>query len=234
MWLPKPVLVLTLGAEKFFNIKCRSAGLHPDAAVIVATVRALKMHGRVGKDALGEENVDAVHEGCSNLVRHIENVKSFGVPVVVAINRFVTDTDAEIAMIQKVAEANGVKAVECTHWSDGGAGTEELAHEVVALVDGGHANFAPLYADEMPIWDKVKTIATRLYRADDIIADKKFAIKFKSARLGYGHFQYVLPRLSTASPPTPTSRVRPDNHVMAIRERFASQQALALCRGGLW
>ena len=169
-----------LGAEKFFNIKCRSAGLHPDAAVIVATVRALKMHGHVGKDALGDENVEAVHEGCSNLVRHIENVKSFGVPVVVAINRFVTDTDAEIAMIKKVAEANGVKAVECTHWSDGGAGTEELAHEVVGLVDGGHANFAPLYADEMPIWDKVKTIATRLYRADDVIADQKIRDQIQS------------------------------------------------------
>lgn len=108
-----------------------------------------------------------------------------------------------------MAEANGVKAVECTHWSDGGAGTEELAHEVVALVDGGHANFAPLYADEMPIWDKIKTIATRLYRADDIIADKKFAIKFKICKTrAMGIFQYVLPRANTASPPTPISRVR--------------------------
>ena len=208
-----------LGAEKFFNIKCRSAGLHPDAAVIVATVRALKMHGRVGKDALGEENVDAVHEGCSNLVRHIENVKSFGVPVVVAINRFVTDTDAEIAMIQKVAEANGVKAVECTHWSDGGAGTEELAHEVVALVDGGHANFAPLYTDEMPIWDKVKTIATRLYRADDIIADQKIRDQIQSLQdSGYGHFPVCIAKSQYSFSTDPNLKGAPDNHVMAIRE----------------
>ena len=144
-----------LGAEKFFNIKCRNAGLSPDAAVIVATVRALKMHGNVAKDDQSEENVAAAQEGCSNLVRHIENVKSFGVPVVVAINRFVTDTDAEIAMIKQIAESNGVKAVDCTHWSNGGAGTESLAREVVELVDRGHANFAPLYPDEMPLWDKV-------------------------------------------------------------------------------
>lgn len=136
-----------LGAEKFFNIKCRNAGLSPDAAVIVATVRALKMHGNVAKDDLSKENVAAVQEGCSNLVRHIENVKSFGVPVVVAINRFVTDTDAEIAMIKQIAESNGVKAVDCTHWSNGGAGTESLAREVVELVDRGHANFAPLYPE---------------------------------------------------------------------------------------
>ena len=208
-----------LGAEKFFNIKCRSAGLHPDAAVIVATVRALKMHGHVGKDALSDENVEAVHEGCSNLVRHIENVKSFGVPVVVAINRFVTDTDAEIAMIKKVAEANGVKAVECTHWSDGGAGTEELAHEVVGLVDGGHANFAPLYADEMPIWDKVKTIATRLYRADDVIADQKIRDQIQSLQdSGYGHFPVCIAKSQYSFSTDPNLKGAPNNHVMAIRE----------------
>ena len=208
-----------LGAEKFFNIKCRSAGLHPDAAVIVATVRALKMHGHVGKDALGDENIEAVYEGCSNLVRHIENVKSFGVPVVVAINRFVTDTDAEIAMIKKVAEANGVKAVECTHWSDGGAGTEELAHEVVGLVDGGHANFAPLYADEMPIWDKVKTIATRLYRADDVIADQKIRDQIQSLQdSGYGHFPVCIAKSQYSFSTDPNLKGAPNNHVMAIRE----------------
>jgi formate--tetrahydrofolate ligase len=208
-----------LGAEKFFNIKCRSAGLHPDAAVLVATVRALKMHGRVGKGALGDENVEAVHEGCSNLVRHIENVKSFGVPVVVAINRFVTDTDAEIAMIKKVAEANGVNAVECTHWSDGGAGTEELAHEVVALVDSGHANFAPLYADEMPIWDKVKTIATRLYRADDVIADQKIRDQIQNLQdAGYGHFPVCIAKSQYSFSTDPNLKGAPDNHVMAVRE----------------
>lgn len=208
-----------LGAEKFFNIKCRSAGLNPDAAVIVATVRALKMHGGVAKDELSIENVEAANEGCSNLVRHIENVKSFGVPVVVAINRFITDTDAEIAMIKKVADANGVKAIECTHWSDGGAGTEELAHEVVALVDGGHANFAPLYADEMPIWDKVRTIATRLYRADDIIADKKIRDQIQNLQdSGYGHFPVCIAKSQYSFSTDPNLKGAPDNHVMAIRE----------------
>ena len=208
-----------LGAEKFFNIKCRSAGLNPDAAVIVATVRALKMHGGVAKDELSIENVEAANEGCSNLVRHIENVKSFGVPVVVAINRFITDTDAEIAIIKKVAEVNGVKAIECTHWSDGGAGTEELAHEVVALVDGGHANFAPLYADEMPIWDKVRTIATRLYRADDIIADKKIRDQIQNLQdSGYGHFPVCIAKSQYSFSTDPNLKGAPDNHVMAIRE----------------
>ena len=208
-----------LGAEKFFNIKCRSAGLNPDAAVIVATVRALKMHGGVAKDELSIENVEAANEGCSNLVRHIENVKSFGVPVVVAINRFITDTDAEIAIIKKVAEANGVKAIECTHWSDGGAGTEELAHEVVALVDGGHANFAPLYADEMLIWDKVRTIATRLYRADDIIADKKIRDQIQNLQdSGYGHFPVCIAKSQYSFSTDPNLKGAPDNHVMAIRE----------------
>ena len=208
-----------LGAEKFFNIKCRSAGLNPDAAVIVATVRALKMHGGVAKDELSIENVEAANEGCNNLVRHIENVKSFGVPVVVAINRFITDTDAEIAMIKKVADANGVKAIECTHWSDGGSGTEELAHEVVALVDGGHANFAPLYADEMPIWDKVRTIATRLYRADDIIADKKIRDQIQNLQdSGYGHFPVCIAKSQYSFSTDPNLKGAPDNHVMAIRE----------------
>jgi formate--tetrahydrofolate ligase len=208
-----------LGAEKFFNIKCRTADLNPDAAVIVATVRALKMHGGVAKDELSIENIEAAYKGCSNLVRHIENVRSFGVPVVVAINRFITDTDAEIAIIKKVAEANGVKAIECTHWSDGGAGTEELAHEVVALVDGGHANFAPLYTDEMPIWDKVRTIATRLYRADDIIADKKIRDQIQNLQdSGYGHFPVCIAKSQYSFSTDPNLKGAPDNHVMAIRE----------------
>ena len=133
-----------LGAEKFFNIKCRSAGISPDVAVIVATIRALKMHGGVDKDDLSKENVTAVSQGGNNLARHIENVKSFGVPVVVAINRFVTDTDAEIQSVKDIAIANGVKAIDCTHWSDGGNGTIELAEEVVSLVSSGAASFAPI------------------------------------------------------------------------------------------
>jgi len=152
-------------------------------------------------------------------VRHIENVKSFGVPVVVAINRFTTDTDAEIAMIKQVTEANGVKAIECTHWSDGGAGSEALAHEVVALVDGGHANFAPLYADEMPIWDKIKTVATRLYRADDIIADQKIRDQINGFQeAGYGHFPVCIAKTQYSFSTDMNLKGAPNNHVVAIRE----------------
>ncbi len=208
-----------LGAEKFFDIKCRAAGLSPDAAVIVATTRALKMHGGVAKEDLNQEDLDALRDGCCNLVRHIENVKAFGVPVVVAINRFSLDTDAEIALIQQIAVANGVKAVECTHWSDGGAGTEQLAHEVVALVDSGHANFAPLYPDEMPIWDKIKTIATRLYRADDIIADQKIRDQIRNLQeSGYGHFPVCIAKTQYSFSTDPNRKGAPSNHVVAIRE----------------
>jgi len=208
-----------LGAEKFFDIKCRAAGLSPDAAVIVATTRALKMHGGVAKEDLNQEDLNALRDGCCNLVRHIENVKAFGVPVVVAINRFSLDTDAEIALIQEIAVANGVKAVECTHWSDGGAGTEQLAHEVVALVDSGHANFAPLYPDEMPIWDKIKTIATRLYRADDIIADQKIRDQIRNLQeSGYGHFPVCIAKTQYSFSTDPNRKGAPSNHVVAIRE----------------
>ena len=208
-----------LGAEKFFDIKCRSAGLSPDAAVIVATTRALKMHGGVAKEDLNQEDLSALRDGCCNLVRHIENVKAFGVPVIVAINRFTLDTDAEIALIQEIALANGVKAVECTHWSDGGAGTEQLAHEVVDLVNNGHANFAPLYADDMPIWDKIKTVATRLYRADDIIADQKIRDQIRDLQdNGYGHFPVCIAKTQYSFSTDPNRKGAPSNHVMAIRE----------------
>ena len=137
-----------LGAEKFFDIKCRKAGLKPAAAVIVATVRALKMHGGVGKADLGQENVEAVTAGCANLARHVANVKKFGVPPVVAINQFITDTDAELEAVRATAEGLGAKAVVCSHWSNGGAGTEDLARHVVELADSGQADFKPLYPDE--------------------------------------------------------------------------------------
>src|SRR4249920_3021957 len=157
-----------LGAEKFFDIKCRKAGLNPAAAVIVATVRALKMHGGVAKDDLKNENVAAVAKGCENLTRHLENLRKFGVPPVVAINRFITDTDKEIAEVMKAAESVGTKAFVCTHWGDGGKGIEALARQVVDIADGGEAKFKPLYPDDMPLWDKVKTIATEIYRASEI------------------------------------------------------------------
>src|SRR5210317_1622486 len=144
-----------LGAEKFFDIKCRSAGLSPDAAVIVATIRALKMHGGVALADLGNENVDAVAAGCSNLARHIRNVKSFGVPVVVAINRFSADTDAEVAKVSEAVEQYGVTAIDCTHWADGGAGTEDLANQVVKMTEANNSQFSPLYDSDMPIWEKM-------------------------------------------------------------------------------
>ncbi|MEE8187840.1 MAG: formate--tetrahydrofolate ligase, partial [Kiloniellales bacterium] len=162
-----------LGAEKFFNIKCRKAGLKPAAVVLVATVRALKMHGGVGKDDLGKENAAAVKAGCSNLAKHLENLKRFGVPAVVAINRFITDSDAEVAAVKETAEGFGAKAILCTHWADGGAGTEELAHHVVELADSGQADFKPLYEDSLPLWDKVEAVATKLYGATGITADGK-------------------------------------------------------------
>ena len=208
-----------LGAEKFFDIKCRAANLSPDVSVIVATTRALKMHGGVAKNDLDREDLDALRDGCCNLVRHIENVKSFGVPVVVGINRFTSDTDAEIAEIKEIAAANGVKAIECTHWADGGAGTEELAREVASLADSGSASFAPLYPDEMPIWDKIKTVATRLYRADDIIADQKIRDQIrKFEEDGYGHFPVCIAKTQYSFSTDPNLKGAPTDHVVAIRE----------------
>ena len=208
-----------LGAEKFFDIKCRSAGLSPDAAVIVATARALKMHGGVAREDLGAENVEALSNGCANLVRHIENVKAFGVPVIVAINRFVADTDAEIAAIMLAAEQAGVKAVESTHWSDGGAGAENLAQEVAALVDNSRSNFAPLYSLDVPIWEKIKTIATRVYRADDIIADSKIRDQIKAMESdGYGDLPICIAKTQYSFSTDPNLKGAPNNHVLPIRE----------------
>ena len=208
-----------LGAEKFFDIKCRSANLNPEVAVIVATTRALKMHGGVSKDNLDAEDLKALEKGCCNLVRHIENVKSYGVPVVVGINRFTSDTDAEIKVIKKIASTNGVKAIECTHWSDGGAGAEALAQEVATLADSGAASFAPLYADDMPIWDKIKTVATRLYRADDIIADQKIRDQIRILQQdGYGHFPVCIAKTQYSFSTDPNLKGAPTNHTLAIRE----------------
>ena len=203
-----------LGAEKFFDIKCRMSGLHPDASVLVATVRALRMHGDHSQNDIG-----LLESGCSNLVRHIENIKSFGVPVVVAINRFSDDTDAEIAIVKKIAAANGVTAIECTHWENGGAGAEVLASEVVEMADSGAASFAPIYPDEMPLWEKIKTVATRLYRADDIIADKKIRNQIRTFQEnGYGAFPVCIAKTQYSFSTDPNLKGAPTNHVVAIRE----------------
>lgn len=208
-----------LGAEKFFDIKCRSAGLKPDAAVIVATVRALKMHGGVGKDDLNKENVDAVRRGCSNLARHIRNVKSFGVPVVVAINRFVADTDAETAAVRETAAEYGTQAYDCTHWSDGGAGAEQLARQVVELADSGKSQFAPVYDDDVSLWDKIKTVATQIYGADDIIADKKVRNQINEYQQdGFGHFPICVAKTQYSFSTDPNLKGAPTGHVLPIRE----------------
>ncbi len=208
-----------LGAEKFFDIKCRSAGLKPDVAVIVATIRALKMHGGVSKDNLNSENVEAVRKGCSNLARHIRNVKSFGVPTVVAINRFVADTDAEVAAVRETAADYGTEAFECTHWSNGGAGTEQLAVHVADLADSGNSQFAPIYDDDMPLWDKIKTVATRIYGADDVIADKKVRSQISEYQEnGFGHFPICIAKTQYSFSTDPNLKGAPSGHVLPVRE----------------
>ena len=208
-----------LGAEKFFDIKCRKAGIAPSAVVIVATVRALKMHGGVAKDDLKAENAAAVAKGCENLKRHIENVNKFGVPAVVAVNKFVTDTDAEIAEVQKAAESMGTKAFLCTHWADGGKGTEDLAHHVVKVFDEGKANFKPLYPAEMKLRDKVKTIATEIYRAADIACDASVETQFKDFEAaGFGHFPVCMAKTQYSFSTDPNKRGAPTGHIVPIRE----------------
>ena len=168
-----------LGAEKFLDIKCRSAGLTPSCAVIVATVRALKMHGGVARSALGQEDVEAVKRGVANLARHVENLGKFGLPVVVAVNHFTSDTEAEFAAIRDAMAAQGVEAISCTHWADGGAGAEELAHAVVARIESGKAAYKPLYPLDLKLADKIRTIAQEIYRASDIAVPDAVARRLK-------------------------------------------------------
>jgi formate--tetrahydrofolate ligase len=221
-----------LGAEKFFDIKCRKAGLDPKAAVIVATVRAMKMHGGVAKADLGAENVEAVKKGCANLARHIANVKSFGVPVVVAINHFVNDTEAELQAVRDAVAENGAKAVVASHWANGSAGTEELAKEVVELVESGEANFKPLYEDSVPLWDKIKTIATKLYGASDIIADDKVRKQIADYQADYGKFPICMAKTQYSFSTDPNLKGAPSGHVVPIREVRLSAGAgflVAIC-----
>jgi len=207
-----------LGAEKFFDIKCRKAGLKPAAAVIVATVRALKMHGGVAKEDLGKENVAAVKKGGENLARHIENVKKFGVPAIVAINRFVADTDAELDAVRQLCAELGSEAIECNHWALGSEGTEKLAHAVVKLADGG-SNFKPLYPDDMSLWDKTRTIAQSLYGAQGIIADKAVRDRFAEfEKMGFGHYPICMAKTQYSFSTDPNLKGAPSNHVVPIRE----------------
>jgi formate--tetrahydrofolate ligase len=220
-----------LGAEKFFDIKCRKAGLSPAATVIVATVRALKMHGGVAKGDLGAENVEAVKAGCANLARHIENVKSFGVPVVVAINQFINDTDAELEAVRATAEGLGGKAIIASHWANGSAGTEELAKHVVELVDGGSADFSPLYPDDMPLWDKIETVATKLYGAEGITADDAVKQQIENLQADYGHYPICMAKtqysFSTRGPAFGRRRLHRGDH---RRDHDHARPAPGTCR----
>ena len=208
-----------LGAEKFFDIKCRKAGLSPAAAVVVATIRALKMHGGVARADLGREDVGAVKAGLDNLGRHLRNIGQFGVPAVVGINRFTADTDAEMATVIDYCTDFGVEAFVNTHWSDGGAGIEAMAAKVVELADGGGAQFRTLYDDDMPLWQKAREIARSLYGADDIIADKRVRDQF--ARFdadGFGDFPICMAKTQYSFSTDPELKGAPSNHVVPIRE----------------
>ena len=208
-----------LGAEKFMNIKCRKAGLSPSGVVVVATIRAMKMNGGVAKSDLGDENVEAVVQGCPNLGRHIENVKSFGVPVVVAINHFVTDTDAEVKAVQNYVSEMGSEAILCKHWEKGSEGIVDLAERVAAIADSELGNFAPLYNDEMSLFGKIETIAKRIYRADEVLADAKIRNQLKEwETAGYGNLPVCMAKTQYSFTTDPNLRGAPTGHAVPLRE----------------
>lgn len=222
-----------LGAEKFFDIKCRQAGLAPAAAVIVATVRALKMNGGIAKAELGYEDVEAVRRGSVNLIRHIENVRQFGVPVVVAINHFHSDSEAEIAVLREVAEAQGCEAHLCRHWAEGGAGAESLAHAVARIAAGGEAQFKPLYDNALPLIDKIETVAKRIYRAEGVSATPAVLAQLQRwEEAGYGHLPVCMAKTQYSFSADPTLLGAPTGHVLPVREVRLSAGAgfvVAIC-----
>ena len=208
-----------LGAEKFLNIKCRKAGLAPSAIVLVATVRAMKMNGGVAKNDLNNENVDAVKSGCPNLGRHIENLKSFGVPVVVAVNHFVKDTDAEVQAVQDYCAEMGTEAIVSKHWADGSAGSENLAKRVAEVADADEANFSPIYPDDMSLEDKIQNICKNIYRADEAVMDKKILDQLKDwEEQGYGHLPVCMAKTQYSFSTDPNLRGAPTGHVIPVRE----------------
>ena len=208
-----------LGAEKFLNIKCRKAGLAPSAIVLVATVRAMKMNGGVAKNDLNNENVDAVKSGCPNLGRHIENLKSFGVPVVVAVNNFVKDTDAEVQAVQDYCAEMGTEAIVSKHWADGSAGSESLAKRVAEIADSDTANFATTYPDDMSLEDKIQTICKNIYRADEAVIGQKIIAQLKEWEAqGYGHLPVCMAKTQYSFSTDPNLRGAPTGHVIPVRE----------------
>ena len=222
-----------LGAEKFFDIKCRKTGLKPDAVVIVSTVRALKMHGGVARDALRGENLGALESGFANLARHIGNLRQFGVPAVVSVNRFSNDTERELGRLRELCAGLGAEAVVADHWARGGEGAADLARAVVALAESGKSEFRFLYPDEMPLWDKVRTIAQRLYGASDIEADKSVRDRFAALQeQGFGHLPVCIAKTQYSFTTDPNVKGAPSGHVLTVRELRLSAGAefvVAVC-----
>ncbi len=208
-----------LGAEKFFDIKCRKAGLEPAVAVVVGTVRALKMHGGVARSDLSEENVDAVRLGVANIERHVLNTQQFGLPVVVALNRFVTDTDAEVEAVKESLLSHGVEAITCTHWSDGGAGAEDLAKKVVELADGDSAKFQPLYPDDIRLFEKIEVIARKIYHASGVSAPTRVKNQLADwESMGLGHLPICIAKTQYSFSTDPDAKGAPIGHELPIRE----------------
>ena len=221
------------GREKFIDIKCRKAGLKPDGVVLVATVRALKSHGGVPVKELQKENLEALDAGFVNLARHLDNVQQrFGLPCVVAINHFTSDTDAEVALLKRKVEEKGSKVIVCRHWAEGGKGAEELAREVVQMVDSGQSNFKFLYEERAPLWDKIKTIAAQLYGASDIAADIKVRQQLERLSKEYSHFPVCIAKTQYSFSNDPNLKGAPSGHVLSIREVRPSHGAefvVAVC-----
>ncbi|MEQ9415919.1 MAG: formate--tetrahydrofolate ligase [Salinisphaeraceae bacterium] len=208
-----------LGAEKFFDIKCRMTGLKPAASVIVATARALKMHGGRPLKEINDEDVDAVRQGCDNLRRHVRNVQSYGMPAVIAVNRFPTDTDAELQAIVATMQEEGVATVICTHFADGGAGAADLARTVTEVIARDEADFKPLYPDDMPLLDKIRTVAQNIYGAEDVSADNAVLTRLKNMeKAGYGHFPVCIAKTQYSFTTDPNLRGAPSGHTIPVRE----------------
>jgi formate--tetrahydrofolate ligase len=207
-----------LGAEKFLDIKCRKGDLKPSAIVLVATVRALKMHGGVDKKELKGENVEAVKKGLANLEQHIANIKKFNVPISVAINHFSLDTESELKVVEECCENLGVKAFNCKHWADGGAGATDLAEHVASVAESGEADLKHLYSSETTLWEKMRTIATEIYGADDIIADQKIRSQFDELQKDYGSYPICVAKTQYSFSTDPNLRGAPKGHVVPIRE----------------
>ena len=222
-----------LGAEKFLDIKCRSAGLTPSCAVVVATIRALKMHGGVARAALGKADAAAVGRGVANLARHVENLGKFGMPVVVALNHFLSDTDAEFAMVRDAMAAKGVEVIRCTHWAEGAPGAAELGRAVLKRIASGEAAYKPLYPVEMKLADKIRTIATQIYRAADIALPEAVARRLAGfEEAGFGKLPICVAKTQYSFTADPTVMGAPDGHMLPVREVRLSAGAgfvVAIC-----